>query len=137
MCVYSTDSTRLFSKYDRMSSLVKRMLPPTFTNEMCLPCCRRRTPVAEIFNISATSAMVSSSMGEAESADICVKEQYRVGKYKRRRTVPLYHHRRQSVESSCYNWEEFVLGFSQRAIFQGIALGEHAAWTGSAVDPRL
>src|SRR3989338_8478606 len=88
-------STRFFSKYDTMSALENRTLPPTLMKGTFLPCWRRRTLVAEIFNSSATSAMVNSSIVELESVGIAIKEQCEV--CNRRRTVQLYHYGRDPV----------------------------------------
>ena len=73
--------TRRFFKYDVISNFEKRTLPPTLINGRRRVCCMRRTPDVEIFNHSATSAIVSSSTAGPGSIDISVKEQDKRGNY--------------------------------------------------------
>ena len=64
------DSTRRRSRYAITSLFAKRTLPPILMNGRRRLSCRRRTLVAEMLNIFATSAMVRSSNVGLESADI-------------------------------------------------------------------
>jgi len=73
--IWSIGPIRRVSKYDMMSCLEKRILPPTLMNGSRLARCRRRTPDGEIFSHLANSGIVSSSGAAMGSIDIRVNEQ--------------------------------------------------------------
>ena len=73
----STDSTRLFYRYDKTSFFSNRILPITLVKRISRLSIRRYTPALEIFSMCAKSSGVSSSIVGLELVGIYfLKEQY-------------------------------------------------------------